>query len=81
MASLKRIGVTITRTITLEQTVYIRAKNVFDAMERVKEKTQGIDVGDPYVTFKGAKGIFKDAEGGEINEEIQVDDAFEDEEE
>lgn len=33
----RRFGVNITRTITLEQTVYIVAKNDADAMAKVQE--------------------------------------------
>ena len=76
MAS-KRYGVNITRTITLEQTVYIVAKSDTDAIERVQQGAEAGRGGDAYVEFRRAKGIFKDAEGDEINEEIQVDDAWE----
>lgn len=77
----RRFGVNITRTITLEQTVYIVAKNDADAMAKVQEGAEAGRGGDAYVEFRRTRGVFKDAEDtGEITEDIQVDDAYEAEE-
>lgn len=76
MAS-KRFGVNITRTIVLDQTIYVSARDESEAMDKVREGHEAGRGGDPYVDFRRAKGVFKDAEGGEINEAIEVDDAWE----
>jgi hypothetical protein len=78
--AMKRYAVNVTRTITLEQTVYVRARSDTDAMERVQQAADGGQGGDPYVEFRKPRGAFKDPEGGEINEEIQVDDAYQEDE-
>ena len=76
----KRFGVNITRTITVEQTVYVTARDEDAACQKVQDHYDAGKGGDPYVEFKGAKGLAKDAEGEDINEEVEVNDAFQEDE-
>lgn len=76
----KRFGVNITRTITIEQTVYVTARTTRDALDKVQSHFDGGKGGDAYVEFKNAKGFAKDAEGDDISEAIEVNDAWEEDE-
>jgi hypothetical protein len=77
---LKNFGVNITRTITIEQTVYVTARSESEAQEKVQGHYDSGKGGDPHVTFKDAKGFAKDAEGENITEEIEINDVYEEEE-
>lgn len=75
----KRYGVNVTRTITIDQTVYVTARSDDEAMEKVQAHYDAGKGGDAHVTFKKAIGLAKDADGGDINETVSVDDAWVDE--
>ncbi len=76
----KKFGVNITRTFTLEQTVYVSAKNDEDATEKVQNHYDNGKGGAGRIVIKDAKGLAKDAEDGEFREEFEVNDAYEEEE-
>jgi hypothetical protein len=76
----KRFGVNILRTIRVEQTVYVTARSESEATEKVRAHYDNGKGGDPHVTFKDAKGFAKDADSEEITEEVDINDAYEEEE-
>lgn len=76
---MKKYRVNVTRTITLEQYVVVGANNDAEASQKVQDHYDAGKGGDPFVTFKNAKGFAKDAEGDEITERFEVSDAEEDE--
>jgi hypothetical protein len=73
----KRWGVNVTRTITLEQTIYVNARNESSAMDKVQNSFDNGKAGNPYVTYAGSKDFWVEPELCDINEEISVDDAHE----
>jgi hypothetical protein len=76
----KRFGVNLTRTISVDQTVYVTARNESEARQKVQDHYDSGKGGDPHVTFKDAKGFAKDAEGETVIEEVEINDAYEEEE-
>ena len=77
---MKRFGVNVTRTITVDQTVYVTAHNEAEAMKVVQDCYDNGRAGDAHVTFKGAKVFFKEPYESETIESIEVNEAYEEDE-
>jgi hypothetical protein len=75
----KRYGVNITRTITVEQTVYVMASNASGAREKVQRHYDDGKGGEAYIEFRHAKGLALNVETDNQTESFETGDAWEDE--